>query len=1644
MMAGSRKWIGAGSVTALAMLALAVWASGCGDGGVEPQPPDPPRPTSVTVTPATAALSALGATVRLSAQVRDQNGQVMAGASVAWSSSSASVATVDASGLVTAAANGAATVTATAGTASGTASVTVAQSVSAVVVTPADDTVLVADTVRFVAGAFDANGHAVAGAEFSWASSDTLVAVVDGAGLVTGVAEGEAEITATSSGVTGRAAVGVAPPLPTTVTVTPDTVAFTALGQTMRLAAVVRDQVGRPMEGAAVSWSSSDTIVARVDSAGLVTAAAGGTTTVTATVGDVAGVAVVTVMQSAGSVNVSPLADTIAPGDTLRLVAEAFDENGHRVQGPAFVWASSDVTVILVDPSGLVTGVAEGRATVTARAGEAGAASEITVENPDRAALAAFYHATGGPNWNTSENWLTDAPLDQWHGVTVDRETGRVVEIWLSRNNLTGPIPPEIGNLTALTRLNLFRNHLTGPIPPEILNLSGLTLLNLYASELHGPIPPEISELANLTYLNLSRNQLTGRIPSELGRLGSLETLGLGGNDLTGPIPPNLGELSNLRSLGLGDNNLSGKIPPELGNLANLQSLSLSHGSSAGGLTGPIPPTLGNLENLQFLNLWANRLTGPIPPELGNLGNLQRLWLHTNQLTGGIPREIGNLADLEELWLSNNLLTGGIPVEVGNLGSLRELVLFRNDLTGTLPAELANLRSLTDFNLSWNDLAGPIPDGFLELERLKVFGFEANVGLCAPGTADFVTWLEAIEWVRGPYCNESDVKVLERLYEVSGGANWTNSGGWFQTPVLDEWHGVTADALGRVVTLDLSRNGLTGALPVDLGNLAELTALRVDGNALSGRLPLSLTRMALTELRYSDTGLCVPADAAFRTWLSGIASHDGTGAVCDPLSDREILEILYDATDGPGWTDSDNWLTDAPLGDWHGVYTDASGRVVTLWLYGNGLSGSIPPELANLTELEGLALTYADLTGPIPPALGDLGRLERLWLSGNALSGRIPSELANPSNLWALLLSENNLTGPIPPELGNLASLRQLWLSDNGLTGPIPPELGNLANLRQLWLEDNDLNGPLPPELGRLSRLRELNLQHNALTGTLPQEFGALAALEQLGVGGNPGLSGVLPASLTALRRLETFVASGTGLCAPPEGGFLNWLRDIPVSQVQLCSQRDGTAAYLTQTVQSLGSPVPLIAGEEALLRVFVTAPSATSANLPPVRATFYVDGTEALVTNIDAGASPIPVEVDEGDLSKSLNALVPAEIVQPGLEIVIEIDPDGTLDPELGVSERIPATGRQAVEVHTMPLLDLTLVPFVWTEDPDSAVIDAIESAARDPESDDLLAYIRTLMPVGSLAVTAHAPVGISTNDADELLGATDVIRVMEGGGGHYMGTMSGTTSGALGVAKLGGRSAYSRLAAQIMAHELGHNFSLLHAPCGVRGDRYFPYSDGRIGVWGYDFADGGTLIWPTEYDVMTYCGGEWISDYHFIKAFRNRLADEGASAAAAGAVASQSLLLWGGVDSTGIPNLKPAFVVEAPLALPDSVGAHTIVGRNGDGAELFSLSFAMPETADGDGSSSFAFVLPVRPGWEGNLASVTLSGPGGSVTLDGGSDVPMAILRNPQTGQVRGILRGPPVAAQAAADAVGARASGLEVYFSRGIPNAEAWRQR
>ena len=285
-------------------------------------------------------------------------------------------------------------------------------------------------------------------------------------------------------------------------------------------------------------------------------------------------------------------------------------------------------------------------------------------------------------------------------------------------------------------------------------------------------------------------------------------------------------------------------------------------------------------------------------------------------------------------------------------------------------------------------------------------------------------------------------------------------------------------------------------------------------------------------------------------------------------------------------------------------------------------------------------------------------------------------------------------------------------LDGNGLSGPIPPELGGLPALEELRVENNDLSGPVPPELG------------------------GLASLRGLGLTGNPRMSGPLPPELTSLGRLERLLAGGTGLCAPADPAFAVWLDRVHTRRVAPCAEREAPAAYLVQAVQSRAFPVPLVAGKRALLRVFPTAGRAAGAGVPAVRARFFVDGRETHVEYVPGKSEAIPARVDEGSLATSVSAVIPGSVVQPGLEMVVEVDPDGTLDPALGVARRIPATGRLAVDVRGLPPLELTIVPFLWAQAPDSSILDAVRGMAADPESHELLADVRALLPVGALAM--------------------------------------------------------------------------------------------------------------------------------------------------------------------------------------------------------------------------------------------------------------------------------------------------------------------
>ena len=344
----------------------------------------------------------------------------------------------------------------------------------------------------------------------------------------------------------------------------------------------------------------------------------------------------------------------------------------------------------------------------------------------------------------------------------------------------------------------------------------------------------------------------------------------------------------------------------------------------------------------------------------------------------------------------------------------------------------------------------------------------------------------------------------------------------------------------------------------------------------------------------------VPADAAENTsnvgnQVSNVFSATATlqsacvsgGAVpagdeyADLARECAILLGLHDTLVGS--STSLNWSEDTLMTLWNGVFVvsnrvtflvltpgDLSGTIPAelgdltelkfIRLGSNDLTGSIPTELGNLTNMTILDLTNNELTGSIPTELGSLANLTRLVLGSNGLTGSIPTELGSLANLTTLDLSGNNLAGGIPTQLRNLTNLEELDLDYNNLTGIIPTELASLANLTDLELNNNDLMGGIPTQLGNLTNLEILRLSDNRLTGSIPTQLGSLANLDYLDLSSND-LTGTIPTELGNLTNLDYLDLSSNDLTGTiptqldnlvPPNGMLDWV-SIPTGNPSLC-----------------------------------------------------------------------------------------------------------------------------------------------------------------------------------------------------------------------------------------------------------------------------------------------------------------------------------------------------------------------------------------------------------------------------------------------------------------------------------------------------------
>ncbi|XP_047270265.1 probable leucine-rich repeat receptor-like protein kinase At1g35710 [Capsicum annuum] len=437
-----------------------------------------------------------------------------------------------------------------------------------------------------------------------------------------------------------------------------------------------------------------------------------------------------------------------------------------------------------------------------------------------------------------------------------------------------------------------------------------------------------------------------------------------------------------------------------------MQNISLTESN----LTGKLPITIcDHLPNLEGLYLSINYLRGIIPPNIEKCRKLQILSLSLNEFIGTVPKEVSNLTALRGLYISALHLEGEISVELGNLNKLQRLALTRNKFTGSAPAGIFNISTLQFLAFSENKLSGTVP---------------SDLG-------------------RG-------MLILEKLYCA---ANILT--GFISSSISNSW---------KLRIVDLSVNSFTGPIPESLGNLKYLEHLNLAGNTFFSETTFS-SLTSLTNCR-----------------------------------NLRVLSFGGNQLDSTFPTSVGNF----------------SNSLQTFKAPDCKLKGNIPKEIGDLTGVIHMSLHYYELTWTYSKYYPKHVEPSRTLVKSNKIEGFIPDVICNLKNLGALDLSGNQLSGSVPPCIGNITSLRTIYLarltasigglhdliefniSSNLLSETIPQEIGNLKAATLVDLSKNIFSGKIPSILGGLDKLFNLSLAHNRLNGPIPDSFGKLLALEFL------------------------------------------------------------------------------------------------------------------------------------------------------------------------------------------------------------------------------------------------------------------------------------------------------------------------------------------------------------------------------------------------------------------------------------------------------------------------------------------------------------------------------------------------------------------
>ena len=1106
----------------------------CGDSATAPPPPPPPapqQPATVSVSPPSTALSALEATVRLAAEVRDRSGAVMTGASVSWASSNATVAAVDASGLVTAAGNGTVTITATAGAAQGNATVTVAQAASAVTVSPAADTLAAGDTLRLAAEAFDANGHRVEDAAFSWTSSDESVATVDGLGLVTGVSAGEAVIAAASADVSGRSALVVERHGPSAAFAIERAAA--AEGESVLLAVALDSPPDFPMALTYTISPDNDAGSADADTADYADARGG------------------RIEIEAGRTGAT-IEIAIRDDDEIEPAREFFviqlDEPA--VETGYTLGAQSHATIEIEE--GVCDRTPQVREGILERTGAA-ACSE-----PDGADLAAIMELRICP---------ADWDLDCGGGVTALRERdfsglSGLRELQIEGNKYEGAgltrLPERVfAGLSRLRQLSLQHNGLT-ELPAGLFGgLTDLAWLFLGDNDIRSLPPNVFLGLSNLRSLSLVRNPGTPfPLTLEIERTDSEDLLAPGpariavriaeGAPLTLRLPLSVsgGTLSADTAIIEAGRTMSEEITLVRddrgvgGSLVAVTSAPTVPENLEGVVIEAPEPVAIFRPTVPVVTLGAWRVAVPEGDTATVEVSLSAPLASTVRLDYSIgPDEDGGTPGADG---SDHAGGSGGTVEIVS-GTTRAFI--RVPINDDDEIEPPRESFLIELQAPGSD--APYAVGYPSFTRVTI-----EEGVCdrtrqvargivrASGATDCSQLSDAdlaqiTELNLGPGGTQTrDVRPEREPYLAPCGIQAPNAPG---PAVRFDW------GPGACRPGDTNEDDAAAGRGVSTGD--PITALRQrDFSGLS-----RLQWLDLSHNRISEWPDSVFADLSALSDLSlegNLLTELDRGDFAD-LSRLQWLDLSYNRISE--WPDS--------------TFADLSALAV-LSLEGNPLAELHPGDFAGLSRLWRLVLrntlltrlpagVFSDLPnlrwlflhdgGQIaelaPDAFAGLEKLELLWLNNNQLTELPPDVFAGLTNLRELWIWWNHLAELPSGVFSGLPNLEHLFVNTNGLTGLPDGVFSGLTRLTHLGVHDNRI-ADLPSDVfADLGELVELGLLQNQLSRLPARLFADLAKLERLGLHQNR-FAGLPAGAFEGLRNLRELYVSGNQVATLPDDVF--------------------------------------------------------------------------------------------------------------------------------------------------------------------------------------------------------------------------------------------------------------------------------------------------------------------------------------------------------------------------------------------------------------------------------------------------------------------------------------------------------------------------